>query len=113
MTTHLLHHILWLLASETHLIMPIYQYQCTTDSHCEVCRNGFELLEKISDVPLDICPACKSPMRRVISAPRINTLNPNLSADNVGKKGFTQYRRIAKGQYEKTAGNGPDFLGTD
>lgn len=93
--------------------MPIYQYQCASDAHCEICQDGFELLEKISDVPLNMCPSCKAPMKRVISAPRINTLNANLSADNVGNKGFTQYRKIAKGQYEKTAGNGPDFLGVD
>ena len=93
--------------------MPIYQYAPTGDQHCSICAEGFELLERLSDTPLDQCPACKAPIRRVISAPRINTLHPNMNADNVAKKGFTQYRRIAKGQYEKTAGNGPDFLGCD
>lgn len=93
--------------------MPIYQYAPSGDESCEICRDGFELLERLSDKPLDQCPACKAAVRRVISAPRINTLNANLNPDNLEQKGFTQYRRLAKGQYEKTAGKGPDFLGVD
>ncbi|GAB4192103.1 MAG: hypothetical protein Tsb002_21500 [Wenzhouxiangellaceae bacterium] len=93
--------------------MPIYEYQPQGADSCEVCANGFELLERLSDEPLAHCLACKNPVRRVISAPRLNSSNADLNPDNLGKKGFTQYRRIGKGQYEKTAGKGPQFISDD
>ncbi|MBP6701100.1 MAG: zinc ribbon domain-containing protein, partial [Halioglobus sp.] len=32
--------------------MPIYEYQC------QACGKGLEALQKISDAPLEDCPAC-------------------------------------------------------
>lgn len=91
--------------------MPIYQYAPNTDQSCDLCRTGFELLERLNDQPLAVCPACKAPIRRVIAAINLSANNANLNSDNLDKKGFTQYRRIGKGQYEKTAGKGPQYLG--
>ena len=43
--------------------MPFYEYQCTKCGHEE------EVLQKISDEPLKICPACgKSGMQKKVSA---------------------------------------------
>lgn len=41
--------------------MPIYEYECST------CGNLFEAFQKITDDPLDICPACSGPVNRLIS----------------------------------------------
>src|SRR3954464_15368046 len=35
--------------------MPIYAYRCTT------CGNAQDMLRKISDPPLNVCPACGAP----------------------------------------------------
>lgn len=35
--------------------MPIYEYQCAECEHVE------EVIQKISDEPLKICPACQKP----------------------------------------------------
>ena len=43
--------------------MPIYEYQC------KACSNEMEVLQKISDAPLEVCPECEEPrLRKKISA---------------------------------------------
>jgi putative FmdB family regulatory protein len=46
--------------------MPIYEYRAT-ESGCDYCRRRFEVLQKIGDGPLDRCPKCHGPIRRVPS----------------------------------------------
>lgn len=44
--------------------MPIYEYQC---SHCE---HVLEAIQKISDAPLQDCPACGHPaLKKCVTAP--------------------------------------------
>ena len=43
--------------------MPIYEYQC------EACSKEMEVLQKISDAPLEVCPECgEASLRKKISA---------------------------------------------
>lgn len=43
--------------------MPIYEYQCAK------CSHKFEVLQKMSDDPVTVCPVCKEPaVKRLISA---------------------------------------------
>lgn len=43
--------------------MPIYEYRC------EACGHGEEHLQKVSDAPLGVCPACgKESYRKQLSA---------------------------------------------
>jgi putative FmdB family regulatory protein len=46
--------------------MPIYEYQ-TIKSGCSYCGQGFDVLQKISDQPLQSCPKCGGGVRRAIS----------------------------------------------
>jgi len=41
--------------------MPIYEYQCTN------CGRTVEVMQKITDEPLQTCPSCKGLLRRLIS----------------------------------------------
>ena len=93
--------------------MPIYEYQPATDRHCEHCVEGFETLRKIQDPPLELCPRCGAPVSRRISAPNLAKSGPDMSESNIEKHGFTQYRKVEKGVYEKTVGKGPDFISDD
>ena len=44
--------------------MPFYNYRCT------VCQAPHRMLQKISDEPLRICPACdQETLKKIISAP--------------------------------------------
>lgn len=93
--------------------MPIYEYQAEGETHCAFCRDGFDTLRKLSDPPLEACPECGAPVVRKISAPNIANAGPSLDESNIEKHGFTQYRKVEKGVYEKTVGKGPDIISKD
>ncbi len=90
--------------------MPTYTYEPATDRHCRYCLGGFERRQKVNDDRLAACPECGEPVKRVISAPALARPTPNIDEKNIGDKGFTQYRKLEKGVYEKTVGKGPDIL---
>lgn len=41
--------------------MPIYEY------HCSACRKDHEIIQKFSDPPLTICPACGGKLEKKLS----------------------------------------------
>jgi putative FmdB family regulatory protein len=41
--------------------LPIYEYQCTN------CGRTVEVMQRITDEPLQKCPSCKGKLRRLIS----------------------------------------------
>jgi putative FmdB family regulatory protein len=43
--------------------MPLYEYQC------ESCGARFELIRKFSDPPVETCPTCQGPVRKLVSSP--------------------------------------------
>ena len=45
--------------------MPLYEYQC------ESCGNRFERIQKFSDPPVEACPSCEGPVRKLLSSPAI------------------------------------------
>ena len=90
--------------------MPIYEYRPLTENSCSFCRDGFELLRKISDPDLVVCPECGAGVKRVLSAPNLASSSTSLDTANLEKHGFTQYRKSGKGVYEKTAGKGPGVI---
>lgn len=59
---------------------------------------------------LKLCPQCHNPVQRKISRPNLASQSPSLKESNLEKHGFTQFRKVEKGVYEKTAGKGPDFI---
>lgn len=94
--------------------MPIYEYIHAEASGCDHCREGFTRLQKISEPALERCPQCDEPVRRVISPPNvISGKSHMLKESSIEKAGFTQYRKIGKGVYEKTAGKGPGIIKGD
>jgi putative FmdB family regulatory protein len=93
--------------------MPIYEYEASSEQHCDYCGAGFELLRKLSEPELDRCPKCDAPVIRKISAPNLGGSGPSLDSANIEKHGFTQYKKAGKGVYEKTAGKGPDVINKD
>lgn len=93
--------------------MPIYVY-VPTAAPCPTCRDGIERLQRLSDPPLHACPDCGAALQRALTAPGVvSGQSQRLKESHIGKYGFTQYRRIGKGQYEKTVGKGPDTISGD
>ncbi|MDA3913674.1 zinc ribbon domain-containing protein [Oleiagrimonas sp.] len=94
--------------------MPIYEYIATTESGCEQCRSGMQLLRRLSDPELTVCPHCGAPVTQRISAPNVVAGNSHRTSEgHLEKHGFTQYRKTGTGVYEKTAGKGPAHIADD
>ncbi len=94
--------------------VPIYEYIHAGGSGCPLCRGRFTRLQKISDPSLQHCPECGSPVKRLISPPNVVSGKTHmLKESSIEKAGFTQYKKIGKGVYEKTAGKGPGIISSD
>jgi putative FmdB family regulatory protein len=63
-----------------------------------VCGGKFTLNRPLSAKPLTNCPACKKPVRKVLS-----TFNSpkQVSISDAKKAGFTVLKRVSKGEYER------------
>lgn len=90
--------------------MPTYVYRASGEESCRYCAYQFERRQGINDPRLQCCPECGAPVRRVLTPPNLAAPAPDTSPENIAKKGFTQYRKVEKGVYEKTAGKGPDVI---
>jgi putative FmdB family regulatory protein len=45
--------------------MPLYEYQC------EACGHRFEVIQKFSDAPVEVCPKCGGAVAKLLSSPAI------------------------------------------
>lgn len=94
--------------------MPFYEYVATEATECGHCSLPFTVLQRLSDERLENCPACGQAVRRIISTPNVVAGEAHkLQPSNIEKAGFTQYKKIGKGVYEKTAGKGPGVISAD
>jgi len=87
--------------------VPIYEYE-PDDQGCDYCKDGFEVMQSMSDKPLKKCPQCGRACHRVLSVLAHPPKNI-LSDANLADKGFTKYTRKSDGQYTKDVGPGPDL----
>ncbi len=97
--------------------MPIYVYQ-------EILPDGslgeeYEIMQKLSDEPLQVHPKTGQPIKKIIKAPGLTLKHSSqakkklLSNENIAAKGFTKYERAGDGEYIKTAGDGPSYISRD
>ena len=49
--------------------MPIYEYKAIGKTHCELCKDRFEVRQGINDEPLKKCPKCGAEVRKLFSLP--------------------------------------------
>ena len=81
--------------------MPIREYQAIDPAQgCAACRQPFERLECTQAAPLDKCPACGAPVRRLISAPALGGSKSSFDR-RASQAGFHKLKRLGKGEYEK------------
>jgi putative FmdB family regulatory protein len=80
--------------------MPFYEYElCEGD--CKVCGGRFTLRRPVSATELTKCPACKKPVRKLISLPNSPKITKPVSISDAKKAGFTVLKRVNKGEYER------------
>ena len=53
-------------------LMPTYEYRVVySDRSCNHCRQGFEVIQRMTEPALTFCPQCKNPICRVLFAPAV------------------------------------------
>ncbi len=96
--------------------MPIFEY-APDSGECDICDGKFEVFQKphLRGLHLKHCPTCGKECHRVLSSFALTHGEEALLSDEkAGKKGFTKYRKVGDGQYEKVAGEaGPDHISRD
>ena len=80
--------------------MPLYEYELC-DGKCAACGGKFTLRRPISAPPVTACPACKKPVRKVISSFSTPSISKPLSISDAKKAGFTVLKKVSKGEYER------------
>ena len=81
--------------------MPIYEYEAASARKgCRRCAGVFEVIQRISDPPLNRCPDCGREVRRRISRPRILLPGSAGGQDEVERK-VAEYER--QGMYSHAA----------
>jgi putative FmdB family regulatory protein len=83
--------------------VPIYEYE-----HVEqACALGtvFEIKQPMKDEPLNRCPACGAPVRKLISRTNLNTPKTNTELRDLG---FTKLVKRETGVYENVTARGND-----
>jgi putative FmdB family regulatory protein len=77
--------------------MPLYEYQC------EACGRRFEVIQKMSDSPVQVCTICaKGPVRQLLSSPAIQFKGSGWYITDYAKKGSsTESADSSKGETKK------------
>lgn len=83
--------------------MPLYEYiSADPEKGCRICKKGFEIRRPVSRPPMETCPLCKNPVKKLVSrgvnSPKI--MKP-LSVTDAKKAGFTVLEKRDEGTYEK------------
>lgn len=79
--------------------MPIYEYQAK-NAGCSYCSKGFEIMQRLSDDALTMCPRCGAAVAKQISAPRVGSSSSSFD-DRAKQAGFSKLKKLGKGEYEK------------
>jgi len=62
--------------------VPLYEYEC------DACGRRFEVIQKFSDVPVEVCRECgKGPVHRLLSSPAIQFKGSGWYITDYAKKG--------------------------
>jgi len=81
--------------------MPIREYQSgNPEKGCNICRDRFERIERLSEPPLLKCPQCGAELIRLISAPSVGASQTG-GDDRAKRAGFHKLKKISRGEYEK------------
>ena len=79
--------------------MPLYEYELC-DGNCAACGGRFTLRRPLTAKELTACPACKKPIRKLISGFNPPSITKPVSISDAKKAGFAVLKRVNKGEYE-------------
>jgi putative FmdB family regulatory protein len=76
--------------------MPTYEYACRD------CGHTFEIVQKMTDEPLTVCPNCGGHLRKVFAVPAIAFKGSGFYATDHGKKAKRPSETSEKGETKET-----------
>jgi putative FmdB family regulatory protein len=76
--------------------MPTYEYRCRD------CGHTFEVVQKMTDEPLAVCPDCGGELRKVFAVPAIAFKGSGFYATDHGKKAKRPSETPEKGESKDT-----------
>jgi len=81
--------------------MPVYEYiVADTEKGCDLCSQGFELIQSVKDETLVKCPECGADIRKIF--PHISVGASKTTLDRRAKdNGFHKLKKVDKNKYEK------------
>ena len=87
--------------------MPQYDFVAIDkeNNSCEYCCNPFEISQSLSEPPLDKCPKCGAPVKKVFLSCNVSSKKSTkevLSDKNLTKHGFTKLVNEGGGKFRKT-----------
>ena len=74
--------------------MPLYEYQC------DACAHRFEVIQKYSDAPIDVCPKCGGAVSKLLSSPAIQFKGSGFYLTDYGRAGKTDSSNVSAGKNE-------------
>jgi len=99
--------------------MPIYVYGPKLNAGekraCDACAGTFEIVQRMSEEALAKCPKCGGAIERLLTTPSVTGAKhyKKHSPRQIAEAGFTKYKRMGHGYYEKEFGKGPQSLHGD
>jgi putative FmdB family regulatory protein len=79
--------------------MPLYEYQC------DACAHRFEVIQKYSDAPIDVCPKCGGAVSKLLSSPAIQFKGSGWYITDYARSGKSEAGNVSSGRNE-TGGSG-------
>ncbi len=78
--------------------MPLREYQC------DACGHRFEVIQKMSDAPLDTCPKCGGTLQKLQAAPAFHLKGTGWYATDYAKADSSSSKKedAAKGSTDKS-----------
>jgi putative FmdB family regulatory protein len=80
--------------------MPTYEYTCRD------CGHTFDIVQKMTDEPLTVCPECGGQLRKVFAVPAIAFKGSGFYTTDHGKKAKRPSETSDKGDTKKESGSG-------
>ncbi len=80
--------------------MPLYEYECTA------CAHRFEVIQKFSDAPIEICPKCGGAVSKLFSSPAIQFKGSGFYLTDYGRGGKSDLGTASAKETKDAAGSG-------
>jgi len=87
--------------------MPLYEYQC------DACAHRFEVIQKFSDAPIDVCPKCGGAVKKLLSSPAIQFKGTGWYITDYAKSGKSESRKDSNSSSNEKSGEKRSDSGSD